>query len=39
MANVVFKDISFRYGDNQVLKNFSMEVDSGQILCLVGPSG
>lgn len=39
MSNVKFENISFRYGKNVILDNFSLEVDSGEILCLVGPSG
>ena len=39
MANVNFENITFSYGDHTVLKNFSLEVKSGQIVCLVGPSG
>ena len=39
MANVKFDNITVRYGDHVVLKNFSLEVESGQIMCLVGPSG
>ncbi len=39
MSKVVFKNISFRYGSNQILKDFSLEIESGEILCLVGPSG
>ena len=39
MANVTFKNISFRYGANQILKDFSLEIKDGEILCLVGPSG
>ena len=39
MANVKFDNITVRYGDHVVLKNFSLEVESGQIICLVGPSG
>ena len=39
MGKIVFKDISFSYGKNVILKNFSLEVEDGQILCLVGPSG
>ena len=39
MANVTFKNISFRYGSNQILKDFSLEIADGEILCLVGPSG
>lgn len=39
MASVRFENISFRYGDKYVLKNFSLNVEESQILCLVGPSG
>ena len=39
MANVKFDDITFRYGANTVLEHFSLEVESGKIVCLVGPSG
>ncbi|MDD3428460.1 MAG: ABC transporter ATP-binding protein [Oscillospiraceae bacterium] len=39
MASVKFDNISFRYGDNYILKNFSLTVEESQILCLVGPSG
>ena len=39
MANVKFDNITFRYGMNTVLENFSLEVESGTIVCLVGPSG
>ena len=39
MANVKFENITFRYGQNTVLNNFSLEVESGNIVCLVGPSG
>ena len=39
MANVRFDNITVRYGSNTVLDNFSLEVESGKIVCLVGPSG
>ena len=39
MANVRFENITVGYGDHMVLKDFSLEVASGQIVCLVGPSG
>ncbi len=39
MANVKFDDITFRYGSNTVLEHFSLDVESGKIVCLVGPSG
>ena len=39
MAGIKFQNISFAYGDKQILKDFSLEVEDGQILCLLGPSG
>ena len=39
MSSIKFDDISFAYGGKQILKNFSLEVDDSQIMCLVGPSG
>ena len=39
MANVRFENITVGYGGHMVLKDFSLEVQSGQIVCLVGPSG
>ena len=39
MANVRFENITVGYGAHTVLKDFSLEVESGQIVCLVGPSG
>ena len=39
MANVKFDNITVRYGTNTVLENFSLDVESGKIVCLVGPSG
>lgn len=39
MANVKFENISFKYGKKVILDNFSLEVKSSEILCLVGPSG
>ncbi len=39
MAEVKFENITATYGKKTVLKDFSLTVDSGEILCLVGPSG
>ncbi|MCI6260594.1 MAG: ATP-binding cassette domain-containing protein, partial [Pyramidobacter sp.] len=39
MGKVIFKNVSFRYGERDIFKDFSLEVEDGQILCLVGPSG
>lgn len=39
MAYVRFENISFSYGDNQVLKDFSLSLEQNEIMCLVGPSG
>lgn len=39
MARVRFENITFRYDDTYIFKDFSLEVEDNQILCLVGPSG
>ncbi|MFV8347437.1 ABC transporter ATP-binding protein [Flavobacterium sp. ZB4P13] len=38
-ANIVLKDINFKYEDENVLKHFSLEVKKGQTVALVGQSG
>lgn len=37
--NVVFNDVWFNYGDNQVLKGINLDVPYGSVLAIVGPSG
>ena len=39
MAEVKFENITAVYGKKTVLKDFSLTVNSNEILCLVGPSG
>lgn len=39
MPYVRFENISFAYGEKQVLKNFSLSLEKNEIMCLVGPSG
>jgi subfamily B ATP-binding cassette protein MsbA len=36
---VVFRNVSFRYGDQMVLKNINLEVKEGKVIALVGMSG
>lgn len=36
---VVFDKVSFDYGDNEILKEISLNVKRGDILAIVGPSG
>ena len=38
-GNVDFSDVSFAYEEEPVLKDFSLSVQPGQIVALVGPSG
>jgi len=39
MAEVKFENITATYGKKTVLRDFSLSVNSNEILCLVGPSG
>lgn len=39
MASVKFENITFRYGSNIILKDFTLEIDESQIMGIVGPSG
>ncbi len=36
---IVFQDVWFSYGDQDVLKGINLEIKRGQILAIVGPSG
>jgi subfamily B ATP-binding cassette protein MsbA len=36
---VAFRSVSFRYGDDWVLRNVSLEIGTGQVVALVGMSG
>ena len=36
---VVFEDVWFDYGEQQILKGINLEVRKGQMLAIVGPSG
>lgn len=38
-GNVQFKNVSFAYNDDEVIKNLSFDVKPGQIVAIVGPSG
>jgi subfamily B ATP-binding cassette protein MsbA len=37
--NVVFENVWFSYGDQDILKGINLEVEKGQMLAVVGPSG
>lgn len=37
--SLAFENVSFNYGDKEILKNISLEVRKGQTVALVGPSG
>lgn len=39
MASVKFDHITFRYGANTILEDFSLEMEEGIIMGIVGPSG
>ncbi len=39
-GHVIFKNISFAYIDNNfIIKNFSLNIEAGKVIALVGPSG
>ncbi|MBU2540575.1 MAG: ABC transporter ATP-binding protein/permease [Candidatus Omnitrophica bacterium] len=37
--NIIFDSVSFKYEDNDVLNNINLEVNVGEVLAIVGPSG
>lgn len=37
--NITLENISHSYGDVEVIRNFNLEINQGEIVCLVGPSG
>src|SRR6186997_481429 len=39
MAELIVKDVALRLGDNEILKDVSISVPSGQVVALLGPSG
>ena len=39
MAGIKFQNVSFAYGEKQILRDFSLSVEDAQIMCLLGPSG
>ncbi|MEM7463243.1 MAG: ABC transporter ATP-binding protein [Pseudomonadota bacterium] len=38
-SSLSFDDVSHDYGNGLVLKNVNLDVDPGEVLCLLGPSG
>jgi putative spermidine/putrescine transport system ATP-binding protein len=39
MTDVVFSQVSKRFGDTQALRDFDLTVNTGELVCLLGPSG
>ena len=39
MADISFRDVSFAYGEDQVLDQVSFTIPSGEVTAIVGPSG
>lgn len=37
--SVIFENVWFNYGENEVLKQVNLEIKKGQVLAVVGPSG
>ena len=38
-SSMTFSNIQLELGGNQIIQDFSLEVEAGKILCLLGPSG
>jgi subfamily B ATP-binding cassette protein MsbA len=38
-SELIFENVSFNYGDNEVLKNINITIKKGTTVALVGPSG
>lgn len=38
-GNVEFRDVSFRYGEEEVLSGVNLKAERGEVVALVGPSG
>ncbi len=36
---IVFERVSFKYGDRNILENFSFKVETGETILIVGPTG
>jgi polar amino acid transport system ATP-binding protein len=39
MSLLEVKNLKKNFGDNEVLKDISLKVDKGEVLCIIGPSG
>lgn len=39
MEKITVKNLVKRYGDNTVLKDISVEIPEGEVVCIIGPSG
>ena len=39
MASVLFENVSISYGAKQVVKDFSLSINDGEIMGIIGPSG
>ncbi len=39
MSLLEVKNLKKSFGDNEVLKDISLKVDKGEVLCIIGPSG
>ena len=39
MAKVEVRNLKKSFGDNEVLKSINLDVNAGEVVCIIGPSG
>ena len=39
MKKIIIKDLNFGYYDTEIFRNFSIEIDEGETLTILGPNG
>ena len=39
MSKIIIKNLGKSFGDNRVINNFNIDIEDGEFIVLVGPSG